>query len=52
MIGPMIWAEQFDYSEDAVLLVLTSDYFDETDYIRNYDVYNEEAKKYFESGKL
>lgn len=52
MIGPMIWAEQFDYSEDAVLLVLTSDCFDETDYIRNYDVYIEEAKKYFESGKL
>ncbi|OAA94208.1 sugar 3,4-ketoisomerase [Clostridium coskatii] len=47
MIGPMIWAEQFDYSEDAVLLVLTSEYFDENDYIRNYDIYLEEAKKRF-----
>lgn len=47
MIGPMIWGEQFDYSEDAVLLVLTSDYFDEADYIRNYDIYLEEAKKRF-----
>lgn len=47
MIGPMIWGEQFDYSEDAVLLVLTSDYFSEEDYIRNYDIYLEEAKKRF-----
>lgn len=47
MIGPMIWGEQFDYSEDAVLLVLTSEYFDENDYIRNYDIYLEEAKKRF-----
>lgn len=47
MIGPMVWGEQFDYSEDAVLLVLTSDYFDENDYIRNYDFYVEEAKKIF-----
>ncbi|KYH30668.1 TDP-4-oxo-6-deoxy-alpha-D-glucose-3,4-oxoisomerase [Clostridium tepidiprofundi DSM 19306] len=47
MIGPMVWGEQFDYSEDAVLLVLTSDYFDENDYIRNYDIYLEEAKKIF-----
>lgn len=47
MIGPMVWGEQFDYSEDAVLLVLTSDYFEEEDYIRNYDIYLEEAKKRF-----
>lgn len=47
MIAPMVWGEQFDYSEDAVLLVLTSDYYDENDYIRNYDIYLEEAKKRF-----
>lgn len=47
LIGPMIWAEQFDYTPDTVLLVLTSDYFDENDYIRNYDIYSEEAKKIF-----
>lgn len=47
MIGPMVWGEQFDYTEDAVLLVLASDYFDEDDYIRNYDIYLEEAKKRF-----
>jgi hypothetical protein len=43
----MVWGEQFDFSEDAVLLVLTSEYFDENDYIRNYDIYLEEARKRF-----
>lgn len=46
-IGPMIWREMFDFSEDAVLLVLASEYYDENDYIRNYDFYDEEAKKLF-----
>lgn len=46
-IGPMIWRELYDFSEDAVLIVLASDYFDEGDYIRNYDFYLEEAKKLF-----
>lgn len=46
-IGPMIWREMFDFSEDAVLLVLASEYYDENDYIRNYDFYLEEAKKLF-----
>ena len=47
MIGPMVWAEQFDFFDAAVLLVLTSDYFDENDYIRNYDMYLEEVKNRF-----
>lgn len=46
-IGPLIWREMFDFSEDAVLLVLASEYYDENDYIRNYDSYLEEAKKFF-----
>ncbi|MBQ9487907.1 MAG: WxcM-like domain-containing protein [Selenomonadaceae bacterium] len=32
-----IWGEQFDFSEGAVLLVLASELYDESDYIRNYD---------------
>ena len=36
-IGNDIWREMFDFSEDAVLLVLASEYYDESDYIRNYD---------------
>lgn len=36
-IGPNIWREMYDFSEDAVLLVLASDVYDENDYIRDYD---------------
>ena len=32
-----IWREMFDFSEDAVLMVLASELYDETDYIRDYD---------------
>lgn len=37
LIEPMIWHEMHDFSEDCVLLVLASDYYDESDYIRKYD---------------
>lgn len=46
-IGPLIWREMFDFSDGAVLLVLASEYYDESDYIRNYDFYLEESKKLF-----
>ena len=32
-----IWREMFDFSEDAVLMVLASDFYQEEDYIRDYD---------------
>lgn len=32
-----IWREMYDFSPDAVLLVLASEVYDECDYIRNYD---------------
>lgn len=32
-----IWREMYDFSPDAVLLVLASQLYDEADYIRNYD---------------
>ena len=35
-IGDNIWREMFDFSSDAVLMVLASEYYDESDYIRNY----------------
>lgn len=38
-IPPMIWATQYKYSRDAVLLVLASDAYDNADYIRDYDEY-------------
>lgn len=31
-----MWREMYDFSEDAVLLVLASEYYDEKDYIRDY----------------
>ena len=36
-IANNMWREMYDFSEDAVLLVLASEYYDEADYIRNYD---------------
>lgn len=32
-----VWREMYDFSPDAVLLVLASEIYDEKDYIRNYD---------------
>ena len=36
-IANNMWREMYDFSEGAVLLVLASEYYDEADYIRNYD---------------
>jgi len=35
-IPPGVWAVQYKHSPDAVLMVLTSDYYDSSDYIRDY----------------
>jgi dTDP-4-dehydrorhamnose 3,5-epimerase and related enzymes len=32
-----IWREMYDFTPDAVLMVLASEMYDEGDYIRNYD---------------
>ncbi len=32
-----VWREMYDFSADAVLLVLASELYNEDDYIRNYD---------------
>ena len=39
-----IWREMYDFSPDAVLMVLASDYYKEEDYIRNYDDFLEFVK--------
>lgn len=36
-VSNVIWREMFDFSPDAVLMVLASELYDEGDYIRNYD---------------
>ena len=47
-IGPMIWREMYDFSEDAVLLVLASEHYLPSDYIRDYDTYEKEALVWFQ----
>lgn len=36
-VPPMVWAAQYRYSSDAILLVFASDYYDAADYVRDYD---------------
>ncbi len=36
-VPPMVWAVQYKYTRDAVLLVLASDIYKAEDYIRDYD---------------
>jgi len=43
-IASDMWREMYDFSPDAVLLVLASEHYTESDYIRNYD----EFLKYIE----
>lgn len=38
-VSPMTWITQYKYSCDAVLLVLASENYDPSDYIRDYDEY-------------
>ena len=38
-VPPMIWATQYKFTQDAVLLVLASDVYKAEDYIRNYEEY-------------
>lgn len=44
-LAPYTWSELYDFSEDAVLLVLASDYYNESEYIRNIDIYMQEAER-------
>lgn len=39
LIEDLIWREMHDFSSDCVLLVFASEFYDELDYIRNYDVF-------------
>lgn len=36
LIGDMIWREMHDFSDDCVLMVLASEFYEESDYIRSY----------------
>lgn len=43
-LPPMTWGTQYKYSNDAVLLVFTSDYYEAGDYIRNYSEFIDIAR--------
>jgi dTDP-4-dehydrorhamnose 3,5-epimerase-like enzyme len=47
-LGPRLWHSMKKFSRDCVILVLASDYYDETDYIRNYDEYLDYVNTYGE----
>lgn len=36
-VGSMIWREMYDFSDNAVLLVMASELYNENDYIRDYN---------------
>ena len=35
-LPPMLWHEMYNFSQDCILLVLASDFYNEDDYIRDY----------------
>ena len=35
----MVWKDMYDFSEDSVLLVLSSEHYDPEEYIRDYDTF-------------
>ena len=43
ILGPMLWHTMHDFSGGCVLLIAASDYFDEADYIRNYEEFKKLA---------
>ena len=44
-IANNMWREMYDFTPGAVLLVLASAYYDEADYIRNYDDFMKMVKE-------
>ncbi|MGQ7807076.1 sugar 3,4-ketoisomerase [Hafnia alvei] len=44
-IDPMIWHEMYDFSSDCVLMVLADDFYNESDYIRNYEEFQKVMAK-------
>lgn len=43
-LPPMTWKEMYDFSDDAVLLVLSDEFYDSYEYIRDYDEFINEVK--------
>lgn len=43
-IDNMLWKEMYDFSEDSILIVLASEHYDPTEYIRDWDDYVKRIK--------
>ena len=43
-IKPMIWLDLNNFTDDAVCTVLASEYYEESDYIRDYQEFLNELK--------
>lgn len=41
-ISTMVWKDMYDFSPDSVLLVLSNEHYDDSEYIRDYDHYKKE----------
>lgn len=46
LVEKMVWHEMYDFSDDCVLMVLASDYYNEEDYIRNYKEFESTIKNF------
>jgi len=44
-IGKNIWREMYDFTPDCVLMVLANEYYNEDEYIRNYQKFLKSVKK-------
>jgi len=44
-IGPGVWRDMYDFDKSVVLLVLASEYYNEEDYIRDYEEFLKMIKK-------
>ena len=50
-IGPMVWREMFDFSENSVLVVFASRHYDASDYEHDYERFKLESAEYFSNKK-
>ena len=45
MLGPSLWHTMNEFSKDCVILVFADDYYDESDYIRDYNEFLKYVKQ-------
>lgn len=44
LMGPMVWRDLYDFSEDCVVMVLADQYYDPADYIADYSQFLREVR--------